>query len=197
MLINKNDLCILAAVGNDSNSSLDHVVLDCGKLVASNGCSLYVLENLNTKDDDFPISNSLPVCTEVDRLMIPSSLLAKAEKNIPSSKTRPVLNNIQLCASEQNAELVCNDLESVQAIKFKNKTTTSHYPEWQAIVKIFNEYEETEEVCLSVDELETLVKVLKKYGEKYFHLKVASPGKMVGVRAGNLNGYIMACKEDE
>lgn len=198
MLINKNDLCILAAVAPKnpaSNFSLDHVLLDCGKLVASNGASLYVLENLDTNDEDFPSSSTLPGCTDAEKLMIHSSLLAKAEKNIPNFKHRPILNNIQICATESDAELVCNDLESVQAIKFKNETASKSYPDWRAITKLFDEYKDTKEVCLSVDELETLVKVLKKYGEEYFHLKVPGSGNMVGVRAGGLSGYIGGCKE--
>ena len=190
-LISKRNLAVLEAVPTTNTTGYDFtcVKIEDGKIWAGDGHHLY-FSALSGNPDDYP-DMGVSGIEHKECMLIPAAALRKAERDIPKSKNLPILNNIQVLIDDEYKHLVTTDLDITNDVKVKHQKDPT-WPNTDQIVALFPK-EPKVEVVLSVAELETLVKVVKKHGAESVTFKINSPSDMVGVSSddGDLQGYIM------
>lgn len=200
MLLSKENLavCFSTVKQNDNMFALTHVQLrpteDC--IYATNGHSLYKSRVLQ-QSDEYPDTGADGGSPGKD-IMVPASILLKAEKNIPKKPNRVILENIRVTVTEKQVKLTTTDLDSVDVVKTKLDPTLG-FPMVERIEESCYDHNKADSVVLSVAELEILVKVLKKAKQEVARIWVkdeTSPVK-VTTAEGALTGYIMPMRRDD
>lgn len=195
-ILTKQNLAILEATQKTKENvyHLDHVMIENGAVWASNGHSLWS-SILTEFDIDYP-DMDVNGAEHKECMIIPASALRKAEKNITSKQNNKILESVQVLIDDNFKHLVTTDLDTTQDVKVKH----TECPEWPAYKQIVATWSDNlpkeQSVGLSLAELETMVKILKKSGNTECLITVNGRENMVQVKAPGLVGYIMPIKLD-
>jgi len=194
MLISKINLAVLecAAKNSDNAYMLDHVKIDKGMMWSCNAHALYGSKLVKWDAEAYPDMDVNGIDYD-GCMLIPAAALAKAEKNIPKSRI-PALENIQILIDENFKHLVTTDLDTTNDVKIKHPECTE-WPNHQAIIDSIPKYPESE-VVLNVEQLDTLVKVLKRNKQEFVKISLYGGRNPVGVKAKGLVALIMPCAAD-
>lgn len=189
LLTRRNLALLLAAAKTGNNYDLDHLLLDpFNKCVyASNGKSLYRSNIEDINEEDYPETN-IGEQGVYNKTIVSASLLTKAEKNIPIT-TKHVLNTIQVNVDDTNVYLITTDLASTNVVSFKKEMKC--FPAVEEIEKSINALEPSSKVTLAVNELEILVKVLKKQKVEHITIKTHLSNEAVIFETDGTTVYIM------
>jgi hypothetical protein len=200
MLLNKmiDTLVLGAAKDKDNVYALNHVMIGEKRAYAGNGHSLYWADVMSSfSEDDYPerIEGSERNSPTFPAL-IPRTAIEKAIKNRPkvgSNASLAILETIQLSEQKNGTssrvfELNTTDLNTFDSVGFKTSNDES-YPDAEAIINMTAK--DGAEVQISIDELELLVKMVKKSGEASVRIKIIGEFSPVAVSAFGLNGAIM------
>jgi hypothetical protein len=181
--ITKQNLAVLEAAKKDGDYcyQLDHVMIKDGKIWASNAKCLYSSELEEREYPDFDVNG----VDYKECMLIPAASLKKAETNIPKVG---LLKCIQVLVDDEYKHLVTSDLQTTQDLKIKHPDNTD-WPSIELVLSLIKEPKLT--INLSLENLEVLVKVLKKHGEERVTLDFTDGQSPVVAIARGLKGYLM------
>jgi hypothetical protein len=195
MLISKTDLCVLEACAKERTNiyMLTAVKIENGKIWASDGHCLWGCTLTDADWNEYPETDSTTV-NYTDCMIVPADTLKKASGNIPNNKMVQVINNINLQIDETHKHLICTDLETTQVIKVKHGDN-QEWPNQQVIIDNMPKPESMHPFLFSMENLETMLRVLKKKGcEGLDMIKFEVPGvpmQPARVTVDGLTGIIM------
>lgn len=195
-ILTKKNLSILecSEKSNSSLYNLSSVLINpqTNMMWASNGHSLYgsVLTENNT---DYPELGVNGVDSK-ECMLVSAEALRKAEKNIPSKTSMPILESVQVLIDEEYKHLVTSDLETTQDIKIKH-LENNEWPDFQSAIidRQPAAVPQDQKVVLSIKQLEVMVKVMKKANIETIEVIVNGPRNPVKVRSLDdaITGYVM------
>lgn len=167
MLVNGQKLAAIAlamAKNNNSVYQLDNLYIqENGMVNASNGHSLYwTTSEPAEKLQDFPQMNETDYKADLP-VLIPAAGIKKAIGNLPKKLSLQILENIAIDSREETRKttLTTTDLDTTDNVIVKRSDCC--FPDVDAI----RNTERKETIFhISIDEMETLVKVSKKLGLK-------------------------------
>lgn len=191
-ILTKKNLALLEATekSNSTGYAFTHLMIKDGYTWTSNGSCLYKSPIVN--DDKYYPDTGTNGINHNGCILLGADLLRKAEKNIPKCPVRPILETIQVLIDDEYKHLITTDTISVNDIKTKHEDLS--FPDIRVIESSWRPPVSPEKtVGLSISELETLVKIMKKSSVDVIELIVNGPDHPVRVRAtdNSVTGYIM------
>lgn len=162
--LTKTSLAPMCAAHKDSDS---RYAINCLKLEADNSLTAtngHILARTTkpSVEDDIPEIEGFQPEKDPHDLFIPLSLARRVMRDIPASRTLPVLNQAvmgRVCDTERPA-LAVTDLDD--SVVWPLKTTARNFPDWNVVLP---KDEPESSCCLSIAVLEVLVKTLKQFHE--------------------------------
>jgi len=193
-ILSKKNLAVLegAAKSNNGCYNLESVKIEKDMIWSSNGHALYG-SKITEKDEDYPNLDINGIAYD-ECMIVPASALIKAEKNLTKARF-PILNNIQILIDENYKHLVTSDLDITNDVKVKH-SDDNDWPDHRQIIESIPEQPESF-ATFGIDQLEVLVKVLKKNGEQTVRISLYGPNKPIVIKSGDLQGYIMPCGQNK
>jgi hypothetical protein len=132
MIINEANLAVHTFTGNedDGRAEISGVYVGNGKTVATDSFRLMSVNAPVVAGEDMPETVKHGLNAPV---IVPTSAVKKAIRNIPKNPSIPVLKNIGIATDEgDTVTLSTTDLETADIVK--SRTVDGKYPEWQQIM---------------------------------------------------------------
>ena len=173
MLVNKKALALKAALGKsreEGGYDLDHIKLTENRAIATDGALLIELANPpQERIKDFPYTVKDENARPTDDAYLDKTMINRIEKNLPKNPVQPILENFLVLKDRDNYKVVITDMDSnIEISQYKTEMNYPDIPEWLYEAR---DKEDTNAVYLSVDELEKLIKVIKKINYEELRIK--------------------------
>ncbi|MBE9572404.1 MAG: hypothetical protein IMF11_17390 [Proteobacteria bacterium] len=116
--------------------ALDSLLFDQNKVVVSNGYYLIQVEDTPPPYEDFPVIKEMAEGEDYtpDKILVTANTATKVLKNLPKSKTLPILNNALIGADKDgNVSFGLTNLDS--SIVVRQRKEEGEYPDADAYIR--------------------------------------------------------------
>ena len=173
MLVNKKALALKVALGKsreESGYDLDHLKLTENSAIATDGALLIEMANPPQEQiEDFPYTVKDENTKPAYDAYLDKTIINRIEKNLPKNPSHPIQENFLVMKNKDNYKIVITDTDSnIEISQYKPEMHYPDIPEWLYEAR---KKDDTNTVYLSVDELEKLIKVIKKINYEELRIK--------------------------
>ena len=171
MLVNKRALALKAALGTaDKGYDLDYLKLTENRAIATDRALLIELANPSQKlINDFPFVNDRDDVPSAQEAYLNKDVISKIEKNLPKNPFHPIMENFFVLKAKDKYWIQIADDDG--STEISQRIPEIEYPDIPERLYEGRKKEDTNAVYLNINELEKLIKVIKKINDEELRIK--------------------------